>query len=61
MHLRNGIILCKTKNKTIVEYALRDVRRPMGVASYQLRTILPKTLKGQLPSPKDFKKGLEEK
>ncbi|MBU1122361.1 MAG: DUF1016 family protein [Candidatus Omnitrophica bacterium] len=59
-NLTIGIILCKTKNKIVVEYALREVKRPMGVSSYQLRTILPKPLKGQLPSPKDLKKELQE-
>ena len=55
-----GIILCKTKNKIVVEYALRDVKRPMGVASYQLKTILPKPLKGQLPSARDLKAELRK-
>ena len=31
-----GLILCRGKNKTIVEYTLRDVKSPMGVAEYRL-------------------------
>ncbi|MDP8212238.1 MAG: PDDEXK nuclease domain-containing protein [Candidatus Zapsychrus exili] len=54
-----GIILCKTKNKVVVEYALRDVKRPLGVASYKLKP-LSKLLKKQLPSSKDFKKELSD-
>ena len=46
-----GIILCKEKNRTIVEYALQDVRKPIGVATYQIVNRLPKALKGQLPDP----------
>jgi hypothetical protein len=30
-----GIILCKTKNKTIAEYALRDVQKPIGISTHR--------------------------
>jgi predicted nuclease of restriction endonuclease-like (RecB) superfamily len=45
-----GIILCKTRNNVIVEYALRDTNKPMGVSTYQLTESLPKQLKGSLPT-----------
>ena len=45
-----GLILCKDRNKVVVEYALRDTRKPMGVAAYRLTTSLPKDLKGSLPT-----------
>jgi predicted nuclease of restriction endonuclease-like (RecB) superfamily len=45
-----GIILCKDKKRTIVEYALRDARKPIGVATYAITKTLPKDLQGQLPS-----------
>jgi predicted nuclease of restriction endonuclease-like (RecB) superfamily len=51
-----GIILCKEKSRTIVEYALRDARKPIGVATYQLKKTLPKALQGQLPSPEDIQR-----
>jgi predicted nuclease of restriction endonuclease-like (RecB) superfamily len=54
-----GIILCKEKNRTIVEYALRDSRKPIGVATYRIVKRLPKELKGQLPSPDQIAKLLE--
>jgi hypothetical protein len=54
-----GIILCKEKNRTIVEYALRDARKPIGVATYRIVKRLPKELKGQLPSPAEIAKLLE--
>lgn len=41
-----GIILCRGKNKTVVEYTLRDARKPVAVAEYRL---LPPKLKAQLP------------
>jgi predicted nuclease of restriction endonuclease-like (RecB) superfamily len=45
-----GIILCTTQEHTIVEYALRDLNKPIGVSTYQLRDALPDKLKGSLPT-----------
>ncbi|MCC6631630.1 MAG: DUF1016 family protein [Gammaproteobacteria bacterium] len=45
-----GIILCKDKKRMIVEYALRDARKPIGVATYAITRELPENLQGQLPS-----------
>jgi hypothetical protein len=55
-----GIILCKEKRRTIVEYALRDSRKPIGVATYHIVKTLPKELKGQLPSPEQIARLLEK-
>jgi predicted nuclease of restriction endonuclease-like (RecB) superfamily len=49
-----GIILCKEKNRTIVEYALHDARKPIGVATYEITKTLPRELKGQLPQPEEI-------
>ncbi len=46
-----GIILCKEKSRTIVEYALHDANKPIGVATYEITQTLPKDLAGQLPPP----------
>jgi predicted nuclease of restriction endonuclease-like (RecB) superfamily len=46
-----GIILCKAKDKTIVEYALRDADKPIGVATYRIFSALPQAMKDQLPAP----------
>ena len=54
-----GIILCKEKTRTIVEYALHDARKPIGVATYEITRTLPKKLKDQLPSPKAIARLLE--
>ena len=47
-----GLILCKTRDRVIAEYALRDIAKPMGVAEWQTKLIqsLPESLKGSLPS-----------
>ncbi|NJR16626.1 MAG: DUF1016 domain-containing protein [Calothrix sp. CSU_2_0] len=54
-----GIIICKSKNKTIVEYALRESNKPIGVASYQIVSTVPQELKNQLPAPEQVSKLLQ--
>ncbi|NJL38482.1 MAG: DUF1016 domain-containing protein [Leptolyngbyaceae cyanobacterium SM1_4_3] len=45
-----GIILCKSKNKTIVEYALQGSQQPIGVSTYQLQAQLPPNIQENLPT-----------
>jgi predicted nuclease of restriction endonuclease-like (RecB) superfamily len=47
-----GLILCKTNDRLIAEYALRDMTKPIGVAEWQTKLVqsLPETLKGSLPT-----------
>ena len=47
-----GIILCKEKNKITAEYALHNLKSPIGVSSYTAKFLekLPKELKGKLPT-----------
>lgn len=49
-----GIILCKDNKKTIAEYALRDVHKPIGVSTYQLSDRLPEPLQGKLPTVEEL-------
>ena len=46
-----GIIICRDKNKTVVEYALRTAGRPIGVATYTVVPELPEAYRDELPSP----------
>lgn len=46
-----GIVICKSKRRTIVEYSLRESRKPIGVATYKVFKSLPADLKKELPSP----------
>ncbi len=55
-----GIILCKEKRRTIVEYALYNATKPIGVSTYRIVKRLPKELKGQLPGPAEIAKLLED-
>ncbi len=47
-----GLLLCKSKNKLVVEYALRHLKRPVGVAAWETELVekLPKELEGSLPT-----------
>ncbi len=54
-----GIILCKSKNKIVAEYSLRDTNKPIGVSSYQLGESLPESLKGSLPSIEELESGID--
>jgi len=45
-----GIILCKSKDRTTVEYALQGNQQPIGVSSYQLQSNLPEGLVKNLPT-----------
>jgi predicted nuclease of restriction endonuclease-like (RecB) superfamily len=53
-----GIILCAEKDDLEVEFALKSKTNPIGVAEYQLKTTLPKALRGKLPSPQDLSRAL---
>jgi predicted nuclease of restriction endonuclease-like (RecB) superfamily len=56
-----GIILCKTKNQVVAEYALRDLAKPVGISSYVTKLVesLPPALRGNLPSPKELEAELK--
>ena len=54
-----GIILCKEKDRMIVEYALRDTIKPIGVATYRTVKSLPQELTREIPSPDEIRRLLE--
>lgn len=53
-----GLLLCKSKNKVVAEYALRDKTQPLGVAEYQLVESLPPELQTSLPSIEQIEREL---
>ena len=55
-----GLILCKEKDNIVVEYALRNITKPMGVAKYYLTRELPADLVNQLPAPEVIETKLKE-
>jgi predicted nuclease of restriction endonuclease-like (RecB) superfamily len=51
-----GLLLCRSKDKIVVEYALRDLKKPIGVAGWETKLVdkLPKALKGSLPTVEEI-------
>ncbi len=60
-NLTIGLLLCKSKNKVVAEYALGDKTQPMGIAEYKLEDALPEDLKTSLPTIEQIEKELEGK
>lgn len=49
-----GLLLCKSRDKLVVEYSLSDVHKPIGVSEYQITQSLPEELKSSLPSVEEI-------
>lgn len=51
-----GLLLCRSKDRIVGEYALRDLKKPIGVAGWKTRIVekLPDNLKRSLPSIKEI-------
>jgi predicted nuclease of restriction endonuclease-like (RecB) superfamily len=56
-----GLLLCPVKNSVVVEYALRDTSKPIGVAGYTAGKALPADLRDQLPSPERLEEELRKR
>lgn len=56
-----GLLLCKSKNKVVAEYALRNTAQPLGVAEYKLLESLPAELQTSLPSIEQIERELENR
>ena len=54
-----GLLLCKTKNDLVAEYALKDMSKPIGVSEYKVTSRLPEELMRQLPSVEDIRKRIK--
>lgn len=54
-----GLLLCRDKNNIEVEFALRDMNKPMGVSEYTLVETLPDNLKGALPTIEEIEQDLQ--
>ena len=55
-----GIILCKSKNKIIAEYALKNMSKPIGVSEYTITQVLSEDLRSNLPTIEEFREQLNE-
>ena len=54
-----GILICKSRKKTVVEYALRDFNKPIGVSEYMITQNLPDQFKSAIPSIEEIEAELE--
>lgn len=54
-----GMLLCKTKNDVVAEYALKDVDKPIGIAEYRLTEAIPENLRGSLPTIEELESALQ--
>ncbi len=54
-----GLLLCKSKNDLVAEYALKDMSKPIGVSEYKITSRLPEALSKQLPSVEDIQKRIK--
>ena len=55
-----GLLICKTKDEVLAQYALKASNQPIGVSEYTINQILPEPLKDALPSIKDLQEHLEK-
>jgi predicted nuclease of restriction endonuclease-like (RecB) superfamily len=53
-----GLLLCKTQNRVVAEYALRDSNKPIGIAEYQLIDALPADMQTSLPTVEQIEREL---
>lgn len=54
-----GMILCRNKQQTTVEFALQDLEKPIGVSTYRLQEDLPESMQGALPSPERLQREMD--
>ena len=55
-----GLLICKTKNNVMAQYALESTSQPIGISEYQLSQLMPENLKSQLPTIEDIEENLKE-
>jgi predicted nuclease of restriction endonuclease-like (RecB) superfamily len=55
-----GLLLCKSKNNLVAEYALKDMSKPIGISEYKIINVLPEELEKQLPSIEDIQKRIKK-
>lgn len=53
-----GLIICKTKDEVVAEYALRNTRAPIGISEYTLAKALSENYQGSLPTVEELESEL---
>lgn len=55
-----GLIICKTKNNVMAQYALESTNQPIGISEYQLSKLMPEHIQSQLPTIEDIEATLSD-
>ncbi len=55
-----GLLICRTKDDVVAQYALEGYNQPLGISAYELANLLPKELQSQLPTIEEIEKAMEE-
>lgn len=56
-----GLLICKSKDNTIAQYALEGSTQPIGISEYELEKLYPKKIEGAIPSIEEIEKGLQNR
>ncbi|QQO11382.1 DUF1016 domain-containing protein [Breznakiella homolactica] len=56
-----GILICKSKKKTVVEYSLKGINTPIGVSEYSITQHLPDEFKSSLPTIEEIEAELDNR
>ncbi|MBQ3617463.1 MAG: DUF1016 family protein, partial [Bacteroidales bacterium] len=56
-----GLLICKSKDNTIAQYALEGSTQPIGISEYELEKLYPQKVEGTIPSIEDIEKGIQLK
>lgn len=55
-----GLLICKTKNNVMAQYALESTNQPIGISEYQLSKLIPENIQSQLPTIEDIEATLSD-
>jgi hypothetical protein len=55
-----GLLLCESRSGSIVEYALRDIAKPIGISTYRVTRELPEPVQDEVPSIEDLQQVVEK-
>lgn len=55
-----GLLICKTKNNVMAQYALESTNQPIGISEYQLSQLMPENIQSQLPTIEDIEATLSD-
>ena len=55
-----GLLICKTKDNVLAQYAVKSISEPVGISEYQLNNLMPENFRGTIPSVEEIEKELSD-